>query len=418
MKAVILAAGESSRFKPLSDNRHKALIAALGVPIIQHTVKELREAGVEEVIVVQGPDQKIEEALGGEADTYVVQEEPKGMGHALRQARDHLDGKFLVLIPYRARASQFFRPMMEKAGEEGSSIVLVSAPTDTPEKYGILEIDGEGFARDIVEKPAPEEAPSDRKVVGMYLLSDDFFDYLDRVEEWEYQFEDALAEQMEDEKASVLMIEEETSSLKYPWDLFQVVEELLKDVDRDISDDAEIAGSAEVKGQVVIEDGVKIHENAVVKGPVYIGEGCVIGNNAVVRDHSVIERGCIIGGNAEVTRSVFQPHSSMHSGFVGDSVVGQEVAIGAGTMVANRGFREDGERPEIESTPLSKEDEVGTGRTSFGAVIGDNVQVGVNCSLMPGVQVGSEAKIGPATVVMDNVERGGTVYVDQDIERR
>ncbi len=417
MKAVILAAGESSRFRPLSDNRHKALIAALGVPVIQHTIDELREAGVDEVIVVQGPDRHIEEALGGEADTYVVQEQPKGMGDALRQARQHLDGRFLVLTPYRARTSQFFRPMMEKAEEEDSGTVLVSTPTDEPEKYGILEIDDDGYARDLIEKPDPGEAPSDRKVVGMYLLSERFFDYLDSVEEWEYQFEDALSEQMMDEKAPVLMVEEETNSLKYPWDLFRVVEELLGDMEPEVSQEAEIAGSAELKGSVMVKEGVRIHENAVVKGPAYIGENTTIGNNAIVRDHSVIEQGCIIGANAEVTRSVFQPGSSMHSGFVGDSIVGRDASIGAGTVVANRGFKRDGERPEIDVLPLEKEEEVGTGRTRLGAVIGDDVQIGINCSLMPGVQIGSDARIGPGTVVMENVDRGETVYAEQDTRR-
>ncbi|MFB6215539.1 MAG: NTP transferase domain-containing protein, partial [Candidatus Aenigmatarchaeota archaeon] len=82
MKAVILAAGESSRFKPLSQNRHKALMSALGKPLIEHTIDELRSAGVDEVIVVQGPEEEIAKEINGKADHYVVQNEPKGMGHA------------------------------------------------------------------------------------------------------------------------------------------------------------------------------------------------------------------------------------------------------------------------------------------------------------------------------------------------
>jgi NDP-sugar pyrophosphorylase family protein len=138
MKAVILAAGESSRFKPLSDNRHKGLTQVLGKPIIEHTIEELRSAGVEEVIIVQGPGKEIERELGAAADHYVIQKEPKGMGNALRQAEGLLDDKFLVLTPYRANAAQFFEPMIERAEEEKSDIVFVSTPTEEPEKYGIL----------------------------------------------------------------------------------------------------------------------------------------------------------------------------------------------------------------------------------------------------------------------------------------
>ncbi len=418
MKAVILAAGESSRFKPLSDKRHKGLTQVLGKPIIEHTIEELRNAGVEEVIVVQGPDEEIEEELGAVADHYVVQEEPKGMGNALRQAEGLLDDKFLVLTPYRANASQFFQPMIEKAEEEGAKTVFVSTPTDEPEKYGILELDEEGRAIDMREKPDPGEAPSNHKVVGMYLLSKDFFDHLDEVETWEYQYEDALSEQMSGEPASVLKIDEETNSIKYPWDLFSVVEELMEQEGRNISEKASVADSAEIKGDVIIEDGATVHENAVIKGTAYIGENATVGNNALVRDHVAIEKDAVIGANSEVKASIFQPGSSMHSGFVGDSLIGKDSKIGAGTITANREFSEDGERPKIESELIGKEYEKNTGRTFMGAVVGENVSVGVNVSLMPGVQIGSDAKIGPGTVVHENVESGETVYVDQETVRK
>ncbi|EGQ44015.1 MAG: dTDP-glucose pyrophosphorylase [Candidatus Nanosalina sp. J07AB43] len=140
MKAVILAAGRSSRFKPLSENRHKGLVQILGKPILQHTVEELRKAGVDEIIVVQGSERDIEEELADDQISYVVQEKPKGMGHALRQAEHLLDNKFLVLTPYRANASQLFKPMIQKADEENANTVFLSTPTDKPEKYGILEL--------------------------------------------------------------------------------------------------------------------------------------------------------------------------------------------------------------------------------------------------------------------------------------
>ncbi|MFB6191392.1 MAG: bifunctional sugar-1-phosphate nucleotidylyltransferase/acetyltransferase [Candidatus Nanohaloarchaea archaeon] len=418
MKAVILAAGQSSRFKPLSDRRHKGLTRVLGKPIIQHTVEELKNAGVEEIIVVQGPDRRIEDEIGDLADTYVVQEEPKGMGNALKQAREHLSGNFLVLTPYRANASQFFKPMIQKAEEEDAEVVFVSTPTDEPEKYGILEFDESGEkAVDMVEKPSGEP-PSDHKVVGMYLLHEKFFDHLDEVEEWEYQYEDALSRHMGEEPASVLRIEEETNSIKYPWDLFSVVEELMEERGQEVSGEADIADSAEIKGDVIVEPGARIYENAVVKGPAYIGEDATVGNNAVVRDHVALEEDVTVGANCEVKNTVFQPGSSIHSQYIGDSVVGRDTKIGAGTIVANRRFREDGKRPPVESDLIGKDYSKDTGREFLGTFIGENVDIGVNVSIMPGVQVGSDSKIGPGTVVHENVEHGETVYVEQDVEKR
>ncbi len=416
MKAVILAAGESSRFKPLSENRHKGLTEVLGKPIIEHTIEELRGAGVDEVIIVQGPDRAIEDQIDS-ADHYVVQEEPKGMGNALRQAEDLLDGEFLVLTPYRANASKFFRPMIEKAEEEDSEIVFVSTPTDEPGKYGILDLE-DGKAVDMVEKPDPEEAPSKNKVVGMYLLNESFFDHLDEVEEWEYQFEDALSRQMEANPASVLEIEEETNSIKYPWDLFSVVEELMEERGQNISEKASVADSAQIKGDVIIEDGARVFENAVIKGPAYIGTDAVIGNNSLVRDHVALEKDSTVGANTEIKNSVMQPSSSIHSGFIGDSIIGRDTHIGAETVIANREFRDNGERPEIESDLIGKDYSKDSGRNFLGAIIGDNVDIGVNVSIMPGVQIGSDAKIGPGTIVKENVGNDETVYVKQDTVRK
>ncbi len=418
MKAVILAAGQSSRFKPVSDNQHKGLTEVLGRPIIEHTIEELRNAGVDEVIVVQSPNQEMENSLGSSADHYVVQEEPKGMGNGLRQAEHLLDDKFLVLTPYRANAAQFFESMIEKAEDEDAEVVFVSTPTDEPEKYGILELNDEGKAVDMIEKPEPEEAPSNHKVVGMYLLSENFFDHLDEVETWEYQYEDALSNHMQEEPASVLKIEEETNSIKYPWDLFSVIEELMEQKGKNISENASVADSAEIKGDVIIEDGATVYENAAIKGPVYIGKNATVGNNSVVREHVALEEDATVGANSEVKNSIFQPGSSMHSGFIGDSIIGENSSIGAGTITANRKFPENGERPDVESDLIGKDYDKNTGRSYMGAVIGDDVDIGVNVSLMPGVQIGSDAKIGPGTVVHENVENGETVYVDQEQVRK
>jgi len=417
MKAVILAAGESSRFKPISDKRHKGLTELLGKPILEHTIEELRKSGVEEIIIVQGSEKDIEKSLGNKADHYVTQKEPKGMGNALKQAKDLLNEKFLVLTPYRARASKFFKPLINKAEKENSEIVFVSTTTETPEKYGILDTK-DGKAIDIVEKPEPQNAPSNQKAVGMYLLSSSFFKYLEKSETQEYQYEEALSKQMSEKPASILKIDEETNSLKYPWDLFSVTKELMEDMERNISENAVIADSATIEGEVIIEDGARIYENAVIRGPCYIGENTTVGNNCLVRNHVCLEKNSAIGANTEIKNSIMQPNSSIHSGYIGDSVIGQNTTIGAGTVTANRLFRSSKERPEIKVKLISKEYSKNSGRTFLGTFIGENVDVGVNVSIMPGIQIGSDSRIGPGTVVSENVRNEETVYVNQEVERK
>lgn len=416
MKAVILAAGSSSRFQPLSDNRHKGLTEVLGRPIIEHTIEELRKLGIDDVVVVQGPEKKFEETIDSDAD-FVVQDDPRGMGHALRQAEHLLDEKFLVLNPYHATSSHIIEDLIEKSMKEDSKLGFVSRETDRPEDYGILDIEN-GKATGVTEKPEPDEAPSNYRIVGMYLLDPEFFDHLEEVEEWEYQFEDALDRQASQNPGTVVFIDEETVSIKYPWNLFEFVEELMEDRGENISDKASIADSAKIFGDVIIEEGAKIYENATIRGPAYIGENVTVGNNTLIRDYTALERGATVGANTEIKNSVFLPNSSIHSEYFGDSIVGHDTKIGAGTITANRKFRKDGERPEIESDLIQKDYSQESGRSFLGAFIGDNVDIGINVSLMPGIQIGSDAKIGPGTVVNENVENEETVYVEQELVRK
>lgn len=416
MKAVILAAGSSSRFQPLSENRHKGLTEVLGRPIIEHTIEELERLGIDDVIVVQGPEKKFEETIESDAD-FVVQDEPRGMGHALRQAEHLLDEKFLVLNPYHATSSHIIEDLIRKSDEEDSELGFVSRETERPEDYGILEIE-DGKATGVTEKPEPEEAPSNHRIVGMYLLGPEFFSHLDEVEEWEYQFEDALDRQASENPGTVVFIDEETVSIKYPWNLFEFVEELMEDREDNISEEASIADSATISGDVIIEEGAKIYENATIRGPAFIGENVTVGNNTLIRDHTALERGVTVGANTEIKNSVFLPNSSIHSEYFGDSVVGHNTKIGAGTITANRKFRKDGERPEIESNLIEKDYSQESGRSFLGAFIGDNVDIGINVSIMPGVQIGSDAKIGPGTVVYENVDHGETIFVEQDQVRK
>jgi len=123
-----------------------------------------------------------------------------------------------------------------------------------------------------------------------------------------------------------------------------------------------------------------------------------------VREYTNLENNVLIGANAEVARSIFQEGSSIHSGFFGDSIFGQECKIGAGVITGN--VRID--RGNIKS--MVKGEKIDTGLDSFGVVIGDNVKIGINVSLMPGVLIGSNSVIGPHSLVRKNVEDNTIFY--------
>lgn len=386
MQAVILAAGESLRFWPLN-TRNKSLIKIMGKPLIWYTINSLKEAGIKEIIVVQGPKMDIENDLRkydlGIKIQYVIQAEPKGMGDALFQAKDFLDNKFMLLDVTRFEAGDYLKLFLEKQEKTGTSLILLGAETASPQFYGVFRLEGD-VVKEVVEKPEKGKEPSNIKNVVVQLLPKEFVDYLRRVPEKMYSFEDALSLYAKEKDVRVIMLDNEPPSLKYPWQLFRVTKYL---IDKYLK-----------KNEVRIGKNVKVYEGAVIKGPCYIGDNCIIGNNSLIRDYTNLENDCLVGAFAEVTRSIFQENVHTHSGYFGDSIFGKGCRVGAGTIVAN--VRVD--RGEISS--VVRGEKIGTGLNSLGVVVGENTKIGVNCSLMPGKLVGSNCQIGPGSVVFENIE--------------
>lgn len=394
-QAIILAAGESSRFWPLN-SKHKSLHRIIGKPLIWHTLDGLKGVGIKEVIIIQGPKKDIERELKsykfpGLKIRCVVQKRPKGMGDALWQAKKAVKGPFFILNAERVDCQELIEELKAKSAKLKVKSVLVGQRTRTPELYGVMRLRGDKVL-EIIEKPK-KKAPSNIKVVGVYLLEPEFFKYYQKVKKHYYDFEDALSLYMKEKDVRVVILkkpEEETPSLKYPWHLFSVAKYLL---DKNLS-----------RKKVHIGKNVKIFEGAVIKGPCYIGDNCLIGNNALVRDYTNLEEGVMIGAHAEVTRCVFQKNAHVHAGYFGDSILGEGCRVGAGTVTAN--VRLD--RGEIKSQV--KGEKIGTGLTSLGVIVGKNTNIGINASLMPGVLIGSNCVIGPHSLVMENIKDGTTYF--------
>jgi bifunctional UDP-N-acetylglucosamine pyrophosphorylase/glucosamine-1-phosphate N-acetyltransferase len=414
-QAVILAAGESSRFWPLNKS-NKSLIKIMGRPLIWYTIKGLEDAGIKEAIIVQDSKEEIKKELKNYEFKinikYVVQNRPKGMGDALLRTEKLVNGEILVLNPNHFEVKDLLTFLKNKKLEtkpKSIEMILFSEQTDTPEKYGIIEFYKEkGIylrVKRIVEKPARKKAPSDKRIVGIYILPHDFLSYLKKVPEEQYSFENAIDLYLEENSGqnnltiSIDLTNRKEPSLKYPWDLF-VVNKFLMDkyLKNKIAKSAKISKNAVIKGNVYIGENVKVFEGAVIKGPCYIGDNGIVGNNSVVRDYTNIENKGMIGALAEAARCIFQENVHIHSGYFGDSIFGKGCRVGAGTVTAN--VRLD--RGIIKS--VVKGEKIETGLDSLGAIVGENTKIGINCSLMPGKLIGSNCIVGPDSLVSENIE--------------
>ncbi len=378
MQAVILAAGESSRFWPLN-YQQKDLFKMMGKPLICHTIEGLKKAGIKDIIVIQGPQKNIEAEFKnydlGISIKYIVQPEPKGMGDAIMKAQELVSGPFFVMAGHKVNAGDYIKKMKEKKEE----VVLLGSKTNQPWLYGILEIEGDKV-RDLIEKPEKGKEPSDIRLSSLYLLPPSFFEYHKKAPEDHYSFEKTLSFYIKEEKAGVFVAEEDSISLKYPWHLFSIAKYLLeKNLGRE---------------KVYIGKNVKIFKGAVINGPCYIGDNCVVGNNTLIRGYTNLEEGSMAGALSEVARCIFQKNVHVHSGYFGDSIFGENCRVGAGTVTGN--IRLD--REEIKETGLN----------SLGAIVGKETKIGINCSLMPGILIGSHCVVGPGSVVFENIESNKT----------
>lgn len=150
--------------------------------------------------------------------------------------------------------------------------------------------------------------------------------------------------------------------------------------------------------QIAIGPGSRIQPGAVISGPIFIGRNVQIRSGAYLRGGNWIGDGCIVGASTEIKRAIFLDGArAPHLNYVGDSILGREVNLGAGTILSN--FRHDGAEVAIRTATGS----LATGRRKMGAVLGDGVLTGCNCVLHPGVVVGRETQIYPGVQLRSGI---------------
>lgn len=232
-KAVFPVAGLGTRFLPATKASPKEMLAIVDKPLIQYAVEEAVEAGIEELIFVTSidkqaiknhfsPNSELESRLKQKQQfqllkmledippkhvkcSYVNQENPHGLGHAVLCAKAFIkDEPFAVLLAddlIQNNAKGCLQQMIEIAQQHDSYVLATEMiPADKTDQYGMASIDQAGRVKAVVEKPKPAEAPSNQAIVGRYILPPEIFAILDATEHGrggEIQLTDAIEEAIE-----------------------------------------------------------------------------------------------------------------------------------------------------------------------------------------------------------------------------
>jgi len=391
MQAVVLAAGQGTRMRPLTETVPKPMLPVADRPLAAHTADAAVDAGATELLFVVGYEADAVRGYFGESYrgvpvAYAVQEEQLGTAHAVAVARERLDGSFVVL-----NGDNLYDP-------DGIDSLFESAPAvagyrvDDPTNYGVLSTD-DGRVTGIVEKP--DDPPSDLANAGAYAFPAEAAGWLDvgESERGEHEITDVLSRVVGALDVTVVGLDR-WMDVGRPWELLEANEWKLAELDRRI--EGEVHESAELRGPVVIEEGAVVEAGVVVEGPALVRSGADIGPNAYLRGATLLAEDAHVGHAVEVKNSVVMSGAAVpHLSYVGDSVLGPDVNLGAGTQVAN--LRHDGE-PVAQTV---KGERVSTGRRKYGVVAGPAARTGVNTSLDPGIVLSA----GATTLPGERVDR-------------
>jgi glucose-1-phosphate thymidylyltransferase len=332
LKGLILSGGKGTRLRPITHTSAKQLVPVANKPVLFYGIESLAAAGIEEVGIIIAPETggEIREAAGdgsrfGVRITYIEQDEPRGLAHAVLTAEPFLrDSPFVMYLGDNLLRDGIIDLVDAFRAQEPDALILLT-PVPDPEHYGVAELDGEKV-KALVEKP--KEPVSDLALVGVYMFTPAIHDAARAIEpSWRNELEitDAI-QHLIDQGLRV-----DPHIVRGWWKDTGQVQDML-DANRLILDDLaeRIDGElidSRVEGRVVIEAGARL-ERSTVRGPAVIGAGtnlvdAYIGPYSAIGDGVTIER-------AELEYSIVLSGSSVRDleGRIEASLIGRNVAIG------------------------------------------------------------------------------------------
>lgn len=315
MKAVVLAAGRGTRLAPVTDDRSKAMVPLIGRPLVDRVVETLVVNGLHQVVMVVGPD---DEEIRRHFNTvsaldlsveFVIQKERLGMAHALGLAGPLLDGPFVLSACDSLKPVEHVQALLEAGSNADGALSLMDVPLEKVSTAAPVEMDGEGVVHRIVEKPRPEDAPSNTVSLPLYFLPHRALALLTEQgpsARGEYELQDAIQALIDEGSKIVGVKTERRLQVSTPEDLLDLNLRFLQ----------EASGGRVPKA---------LPEGTVIHPPVWIDEGVAFGRSCRVGPGAIFERGCVLGDGVAISRSMVLRNAMVPSGLTidGQVVTGQ-----------------------------------------------------------------------------------------------
>jgi glucose-1-phosphate thymidylyltransferase len=179
MKAVVLAAGEGTRLRPLTADKPKGMVEVAGKPILTHCFEQLIDLGAEELLVVVGYKKQaiinhFEDEFDGVPITYTHQREQKGLAHALLTVEENIDDDFMLMLGDNIFSANLQDVVNRQQEERADAAFLVEeVPWEEASRYGVCDTNKYGEITEVIEKP--EDPPSNLVMTGFYTFTPAIF---------------------------------------------------------------------------------------------------------------------------------------------------------------------------------------------------------------------------------------------------
>ena len=323
MKGIILHGGHGTRLRPLTHTGPKQLLPIANKPMSQFCLEAIFETGVTEIAIIIGGvgSNKVREYYGdgnkfGVKITYIEQDEPRGIAHAIRLCKDFIDNeKFLVFLGDNI-IQKSIAGFVEKFKNSDYDATVLLCEVDNPSRFGIADIENEKILK-ITEKP--KNPTSNLAVTGIYLLTPLIFEIIDNLKpSWRNELEitDALDNLLrQNNNISFERITDYWKDTGTPEDIIHANGEIIKKMLENLENDHIIGKDTVIESNVKINGPVVIGDNCHISSGSSIGPNVSVGNNTTVAisniENSIVMENCKINSSAEIKNSIIANNSDI-----------------------------------------------------------------------------------------------------------
>lgn len=332
MKGLILSGGKGTRLYPLTYTRAKQLIPVANKPVLFRVIEMIRDAGITEIgIVIGDTGPEIREAVGdgsrwGVQVTYIQQEAPLGLAHAVKISRGFLGDERFVMFLGDNVIQGGISPLIEQfaSSDWNSQIVLKEVPD--PQHFGVAELDGDGRIKRLIEKPA--DPPSNLALVGIYMFDHNIFKAVEAIKpSWrgELEITDAIQWLVSNGYRVFPYVHKgwwiDTGK---PTDMLEANAHVLEELTPYVA--GKVDAASQLDARVTVEEGAEII-NSVLRGPTIIGKNTRIVNSFIGPFTSIYHD--VVIENSELERCIVLEHSRILnvSMRIQDSLIGRHATI-------------------------------------------------------------------------------------------